>query len=294
MLKATVMTIVGALVFNAAVQAQIYVKSTGVGVGTSTPAEQLHVAGKIRIDAADNVLSFNSPANAWQYFNFNKGGERYGYFGLTPGRDFVLKGEKPGHFYIEPLNGRVIITSTQDNGKIGGSLTLVHPGKTGGTVLDGTIQARDWAIYNMKDDYGNSLQFWAYADGGCAEMCRPAVIFSDMGKVGIGMFPQHKLDVDGDINAKSYYLNDTHWADYVFDSTYHLPSLVEVEKYIKQNHHLPEIPSAEEVKKDGVSLSDNHIALLKKIEELTLYVIEQNKKITELESKMKALEQKKQ
>jgi hypothetical protein len=71
-----------------------------------------------------------------------------------------------------------------------------------------------------------------------------------------------------------------------------LPSLRELEGYIRQNHHLPEVPSAEEVKRDGINLTENQAVLLKKIEELTLYVIEQQKKIQELETKMKAMEEK--
>lgn len=116
------------------------------------------------------------------------------------------------------------------------------------------------------------------------------------GNVGIGTSDTkgYKLAVNGDaVFAKAVVKLPGLWPDYVFRSTYRLRSLSEVEEYIKQYHHLPEVSSAEEVKKNGLDLGDNQATLLKKIEEMTLYMIEQNKKILELETKVKALEEKK-
>ena len=62
------------------------------------------------------------------------------------------------------------------------------------------------------------------------------------------------------------------WPDYVFNSTYQLRPLAEVEAFIKTNSHLPEIPSAEEVANEGIDLAEMDASLLKKIEELTLYL----------------------
>ena len=66
-------------------------------------------------------------------------------------------------------------------------------------------------------------------------------------------------------------------ADFVFENNYNLPSLESVDKFIKENKHLPEIASAKEMQKDGINLSEMNIKLLQKIEEMTLYIIEQNK-----------------
>lgn len=71
----------------------------------------------------------------------------------------------------------------------------------------------------------------------------------------------------------------TGWADYVFDSSYRLRSLHEVQAYIQKHKHLPDVPSALEVRKEGLNIGDNQRILLQKIEELTLYMIEQGKKI---------------
>lgn len=86
----------------------------------------------------------------------------------------------------------------------------------------------------------------------------------------------YKLAVNGKIGAKEVQVENTSatWPDYVFNQDYKLPSLTEVALYIKQNNHLPEIPSATDIERDGHKLGEMNMLLLKKIEELTLYVIE--------------------
>jgi hypothetical protein len=91
----------------------------------------------------------------------------------------------------------------------------------------------------------------------------------------------YKLSVEGKIRARKVRVDQDTWADYVFDNNYSLRPLKEVEQYIQQEKHLPDVPTAEEVKKEGLDLGGNQAILLKKIEELTLYVIEQNKRIDE-------------
>ena len=74
--------------------------------------------------------------------------------------------------------------------------------------------------------------------------------------------------------------------DYVFEPDYDLQTLKELAKYIKQNKHLPEVPSANEMEEEGIELSKMNILLLKKIEELTLHLINQEERIEELEKKL--------
>jgi hypothetical protein len=111
------------------------------------------------------------------------------------------------------------------------------------------------------------------------------------GSVSIGGYLSnnpYKLAVNGMIGARSIKVETaTVWADYVFNVDYKLRSLSELEVYVKLNKHLPNIPSASEVEKDGIDVAAMDAKLLEKIEELSLYIIEQNKRITELEKSMK-------
>ncbi|MDV7697048.1 cell wall anchor protein [Chryseobacterium soli] len=95
---------------------------------------------------------------------------------------------------------------------------------------------------------------------------------------------------EGKIVAKEVEVKANVWADYVFKKDYKLKTLEEVEKHIEQKGHLPNIPSAKEVEKDGINLGEMDAKLLEKIEELTLYSIEQNKKLKLQSEKVEKLE----
>jgi hypothetical protein len=100
-----------------------------------------------------------------------------------------------------------------------------------------------------------------------------------------------KLTVEGKISARGIKVTIGAFPDYVFDSTYQLTSLASLNNYINQNKHLPGIPSAAEVEKeDGVELGDMSVKLLEKVEELTLYILELNKKLEAQQKKIERLE----
>lgn len=106
------------------------------------------------------------------------------------------------------------------------------------------------------------------------------------GKVGIGTTnPQSELAVAGTITAKKMKVTITGWPDYVFAQDYKLPSIAELDEYIKHHKHLPDIPSAEEVIKEGIDVGEMNKKLLQKIEELTLHIIDLNKRMATLEKK---------
>ena len=104
---------------------------------------------------------------------------------------------------------------------------------------------------------------------------------TETGNVGIGTIdPHEKLTVDGKIVAEEVIVKESqNWPDYVFEPNYALPSLDEVEEHIATYKHLPDIPSATEVAEQGLSMSAMLTKQMQKIEELTLYLIDQNKKM---------------
>lgn len=130
--------------------------------------------------------------------------------------------------------------------------------------------------------YGNSNLYHSFDAGGNAYHA---------GNVGIGTSnPQYKLDVKGQIRATEVLVQSVdQFADFVFDKGYRLPSLHEVNTFIQDNGHLPGIPSAQEVKENGMSLVEMQVKLLQKVEELTLYSIKQQEEIKALKDELDKL-----
>jgi hypothetical protein len=120
-----------------------------------------------------------------------------------------------------------------------------------------------------------------------------AILPSGNGNVMIGKTSQantaYKLDINGSARVNEIVVNTT-GADFVFDDKYPLPQLSEVKSYIDENHHLPGIPSAEQMTKEGFSVGEMNTKLLQKLEELTLYLIEQQHKNEEQDAHIKTLE----
>lgn len=112
------------------------------------------------------------------------------------------------------------------------------------------------------------------------------------GNVGIGITnPAEKLAVNGNIRSKEVRVEAANWPDYVFDENYKVGKLEELESYIKTNKHLPEMPTAKDVEVNGVALGEMNELLLKKVEELTLHLIEQQKQLNEQGKLIKTLQQ---
>ncbi|UIR54620.1 hypothetical protein LZQ00_10070 [Sphingobacterium sp. SRCM116780] len=110
------------------------------------------------------------------------------------------------------------------------------------------------------------------------------------GNVGIGTAtPSEKLAVNGTIRAKEIKVDADPWPDYVFHDDYALLPLDSLEQFVKTNKHLPKITPAPQVDKEGIALGELNRQLLQKVEELTLYLIDQNKQIRDLQSEVNTL-----
>jgi hypothetical protein len=194
------------------------------------------------------------------------------------GNNFKTSGGAEMIFY--PHTGHLIIGSTTDSG----NNILQINGNTWTTGL--TIPTRATAGYVLtSDSSGNgtwqpgSGGHWIYANG---------TVYDSVDNIAIGTSnPQgYKFAVNGTaIFTKVKVKTAGTWPDYVFAKGYHLPDLEWLEDYLAKYRHLPDIASEAEVKKDGIDVGDHAAALLKKVEELTLYLIEENKALKEQNAK---------
>jgi len=117
-----------------------------------------------------------------------------------------------------------------------------------------------------------------------------AIKAASNGNVGIGTAnPTEKLAVNGTIRAKEIKVEANPWPDYVFNDDHQLMPLDSLASFVKENKHLPNIAPAKSVEDNGVALGELNRQLLQKIEEMTLYLIQQNKEIKELKGEVQAL-----
>jgi hypothetical protein len=257
-----------------------------LGIGTSSPSEKLVIGGINSTNNNDqNALLFTDLGGN----TLGKIGSRRGINGYdgalmfyTPDATTSVVTERMrinsvgniGIGSISPSEKLVIggINSTNNNDQ--NSILFTD---LGGNTL-GKIGSRRGV-----NGYDGTLIF--YTPDGATAAVTERMRINSFGNIGIGTASaSEKLSVNGNISAKKLIVTQTGWSDYVFDKDYKLRSLSSLETFINQNKHLPDIPSAKEVEEKGISVGDNQALLLKKIEELTLYMIEMNKKIEVLQN----------
>ena len=182
-------------------------------------------------------------------------------------------------------NGNIYIDETYWIGKNPNNNLCV----TGGSLI--SINSGNSMLFNIDADGGESGKFFGFytdgANGGGTELVR----ITEDGKMGIGTNnpDAYTLAVKGTIGAQEIEVVQT-IPDYVFEEDYNLRPLEEVEQCIKSQGHLPDIPSAKEFEGGRVAIGEMQEKHLQKIEELTLYIIEQNKKMQQLEERLEKLE----
>ncbi|WP_461630275.1 hypothetical protein [Labilibaculum euxinus] len=254
-----------------------------VGIGTKTPNGKLHIKGTGSHDLVmENAgIGFSAENNKWP--------------------DLVLaRWEK---YFLDLTNwgsgdaadATVFrISANQTEGKEA-TLALVRGSKGNLEFLDfynnGYADATQYGIRIQKRGTGAYRDFvFDQYDGTTSQ---PLMILKKTGNVGIGMNnpdPNAKLDVAGTIRATEIKV-EAQTADFVFEDDYQLRPLIEVEQFIHANKHLPDIPSAKEMKEDGVGLAEMNKLLLQKVEELTLYSIEMEKARKKEQSERESLKE---
>jgi hypothetical protein len=133
-------------------------------------------------------------------------------------------------------------------------------------------------VFNMNCDDNNGNSYIKFADRSTGEI--------------MGVYNNAIVRINGKLIAKEITVKTDVWSDFVFEKEYKLLSLNELEKYINNNKHLPDVPDAGSVIENGINVAKMNVVLLQKIEELTLYLIEQEKRIKELEKTVKELKSK--
>lgn len=241
------------------------ISSTGqfVGINTTSPQTHLDIYGS----NTQLRLTDNSTANSTTISRYTNRLEIQ-----TPDIFQVAMGTTANPSFIIKSNGYIGIGDNSPVNKV-----------QIGTILG--FSGNDLAI----GDNGKGMSFY---QSSTASIWYSNTNFSLMpngsgGNVGIGTLnPAYPLSVNGTIQSKEVRV-ETGWADFVFDEHYELPSLDSVEIFTKQNKHLPGIPSAEEIKKNGLAVGELQTKMMQKIEELTLYTIELKKEINELKASKK-------
>lgn len=158
-----------------------------------------------------------------------------------------------------------------------------------GVVNDSHTRA-EIQLVNNNTPHGR-IFFKTINTNGSAALTRMTI--ESNGNVGIGTTtPQAKLAVEGNILAKEVKVKtDITVPDYVFEPDYKLPTLADVEAYVKEHKHLPEIPSADDIAQHGLDLAEMNLLLLKKVEELTLHLIEKEKETKMMQLQLRQHEQ---
>jgi hypothetical protein len=286
--------------------ANIYNNNTGnvgIGAGIIDPLFKMDIGDRIRIRSGVG----SSSAGVW--LNNLTNTEPIAFMGIADNSTTGLYGNNSGWGLTMNTNtGNVGIGGTATDFKLAINSNVVQS-NTNTHVL--SLKGRNPVLSFFNEDNTNYgyLKMWNYAPyapftNGLVIGASPGypIFFStnnygatmtiaDNGNVGIGTtLPTHKLSVNGTIRSREVIVENINWADYVFDEQYKLKPLLEVEAFIKANKHLPNIPSAKEIEKNGLSVGETQKKMMEKIEELTLYLIESNKQIESLKKQVDDLQ----
>ena len=292
----------------------IYYNGGNVGIGTGTPMAPLHLNGNMNIP-----FTFTLAESSWDrpiihtdwaeeggdFIAIKHGGNNAesGTYGIRIGDHYGFEFGRDNFsvnlFSIDKL-GRVGIGTTNPLGKLtvsGGDLVIDHPQDKYYVGLP-SLSLLDNAVIFKHNNGDKAAEIRGAVPPGkhtTGIVFRTKATWSDPyvnqvyihpeGDVGIGTTsPDAKLTVKGDIHAEEVRVDlNVPGPDYVFEEDYDLPTLEKVQDYIRENKHLLEVPSAQEMETNGIDLGVMNMLLLKKVEELTLHLIEQDNRVKKLE-----------
>ena len=290
-----------------------------LGVGTTTPKFNFHIRG---VNANSDKMTLGSTTTG-NFALTSADGNAYGLFaGVSgTGRAWLQAGRYDSNtaydICLQAAGGNVGIGTTTPasntkldvagklhvSGDMYGGMVLSFQDDTRFNVTPSTVPTLTLSSFSMPyygiaaPNAGGSADLWLSGNNAIrmftAGNAKPVVNILNNGYVGIGSVnPDQMLTVNGKIHATEVIVTVDVPADYVFKPSYKLMPLNEVEKYVTTNSHLPEIPSAGEITKNGMSMGEIENKLLQKVEELTLYMIDQQKTINQQSARIEELEKK--
>lgn len=237
-----------------------------VGIGTDDPVAKLDVRGQ----TYSQTLSVNT--NAQDAKVTIKGGQS--------GTQNQFKALE-----VQNTDGEAALQVFNNGKTVVGSGTFIQTGDRASIYLGNQTDHYISAIH------GKGLSFSTYGavDAMVIEQGTGRVMIGDRTIVN-GPHTDSKLSVDGKIIGRELFIHNEQsiwgWPDYVFDDSYDLRSIEELKEFIESNNHLPGVADAKTIQENGIGFSSTAISLLEKVEELSLYVIQLNEKIKELEKKL--------
>jgi hypothetical protein len=292
-----------------------------IGMGTELPAAKLHVAdgdiflSKTVAGASSGAMIFNftgSINNSWGIEREANGLNFWNYRDVIP-----AAWQKQSNLFIQDGRGGFVGIGTKDPQAkldVAGDIHAYDANITG-TITAGVMNILKYNVDTLnanivqakkvdingaliaKNSYinHNVSTDWGYASAVYVNRNYTKALVVQNTTANTDVFVVHG---NGVLSAKKIFTEKIeirpdavgcYWYDHVFYPDYKLRSLNELEQFIKKNNHLPEIPSAKEVAENGIDLGDMQAKLLLKIEELTLYILQQNKEITDLQNQINEL-----
>jgi hypothetical protein len=252
-----------------------FIDGGNFGVNTDAPTNKLQI-GENPIAFNGNDLVVSNANGSLAIHNELLNGTRYAYLygagaiALRPGYGkWALYADATGNVAIGSNVATGSRLKIQQSSNTDWAVTIANDGGSGkGLRIQGADGSSQTPLLQIDDNHNNT-HFKVLTNGNVG--------------IGIGTAdPDHKLDVNGIIHAEEVRVDmSVPGPDYVFESDYKLPTLQEIALFIQQNKHLPEVPSAQQMADEGLNLKEMNLLLLKKMEEMTLYVIDLNAKSKE-------------
>jgi hypothetical protein len=275
----------------------INVTSTGVGIGTTNPAQRLQVQvdnkGLNLVAGLRNMNGSEDGTNAVGIGFLNDGGGNWWKAAIVHKRtssygvgslQFLVNNELTGPSSVTLSDTRMTITPS---GNIGIGTTTpsakVSVSQVNSSGWSGNLDA--FEVTSPDAAFRLTLKSYIIGAGNVGYNFTPngvvaGLVISTPGYVGIGTLnPTHKLTVNGSVKSKGFITDTSNWSDYVFAPGYKLSPLSEVEAHIREKKHLPGVPSEAELVKDGLDLGEMSKVQMAQIEQLMLHVIALNKQV---------------